>query len=150
MKEAICFLSTLPLMGELSHSNWDVGNCQYLLFLSTEVLIISFELVWILLERVVIALFRPLHRSRWENLHFCGLWVWRYVRVKCFLSFCTIYILTLNFKASLIYRFFSLSVTSSFGLVWTRCLFSVSFHTDQVERTTPSHFIIEVFARQKS
>ena len=29
MKEAICFLSTLPSMGEWSHSCCDVGNCQY-------------------------------------------------------------------------------------------------------------------------
>ena len=29
MKLAICFLSTLPSMGEWSHSCCDVGNCQY-------------------------------------------------------------------------------------------------------------------------
>ena len=28
MKEAICFLSTLPSMGEWRHSCCDVGNCQ--------------------------------------------------------------------------------------------------------------------------
>ena len=31
MKEAICFLSTLPSMGEWKHSCCDVENCQYLL-----------------------------------------------------------------------------------------------------------------------
>ena len=34
MKEENCFLSSLPPMGERNHSCWDVGNCQYLLFIS--------------------------------------------------------------------------------------------------------------------
>ena len=29
MKEAICFLLTLPSMGDWIHSCCDVGNCQY-------------------------------------------------------------------------------------------------------------------------
>ena len=32
MKEAICSLSTVPSMGEWSHSCLDVGNSQYLFF----------------------------------------------------------------------------------------------------------------------
>ena len=64
--------------------------------------------------------------------------------------------LTLNFKASIIYRFFSLSVTHGIFALWFSLnqmfviKFSVSFDTVQVERTTPSHVIIEVFARQKT
>lgn len=41
MKEANLF-STLPSMGEWSHSCCDVGNCQHLFFFSARVLIISF------------------------------------------------------------------------------------------------------------
>ena len=56
---------------------------------------------------------RRLHRSCWGNLHFCGLWLWRYVSVQCLLSvvFLALWFVnsfpTLNFKASIIYRFFS-------------------------------------------
>ena len=39
MKEATCSLSTVPSMGEWSHSCFDVGNSQYLFFF----LKISFE-----------------------------------------------------------------------------------------------------------
>ena len=66
------------------------------------------------------------------------------------------FFLTLNFKASIIYRFFLLSVTYGIFTLWFRLKemfvikFSVSFDTDQVERTTSSHVVIEVFARQKT
>ena len=78
--------------------------------------------VWILQERVIVAFFHRLHRSRLRNLHFCGLWLWRYVSVQCLLSVVFLalwfvnFFLTLNFKASIIYRFFSLSVTC--GYLW--------------------------------
>ena len=47
MKEAICFLLTLPLMREWSHSCCVVRNCQYLLSLNY-----FRNFVWILQERV--------------------------------------------------------------------------------------------------
>ena len=78
--------------------------------------------VWILQERVIVAFFHRLHCSRLRNLHFCGLWLWRYVSVQCLLSVVFLalwfvnFFLTLNFKASIIYRFFSLSVTC--GYLW--------------------------------
>ena len=78
--------------------------------------------VWILQERVIVAFFHRLHRSRLRNLHFCGLWLWRYVSVQCLLSVVFLalwfvnFFLTLNFKASIIYRFFSLLVTC--GYLW--------------------------------
>ena len=104
--------------------------------------------IWILQERVIVAFFHRLHRSRLRNLHFCGLWLWRYVSVQCLLSVVFLalwfvnFFLTLNFKASIIYRFFSLSVTCGIFAVWFSLnqmfviKFSVSFDTDQVERTT--------------
>ena len=33
----------------------------------------------LLQERVIVALLRRLHRSRWGNLYLCGLWHWRYI-----------------------------------------------------------------------
>ena len=104
--------------------------------------------VWVLQEGVIVAFFHRLHRSRLRNLHFCGLWLWRYVSVQCLLSLVFLalwfvnFFLTLNFKASIIYRFFSLSVTCGIFAVWFSLnqmfviKFSVSFDTDQVERTT--------------
>ena len=74
---------------------------------------------------------------------------------RAILAFCC-FSCTLNFKASVIYRFFSLSVTYGIFALWFSLnqmfliKFSVSFDTDQVERTTPSHVTIEVFARQKT
>ena len=59
MKEAICFLLTLSW----SHSCCDVGNCQLPFAFSQ-------NFIWILQERVVVALLRRLHRSRWGNLYF--------------------------------------------------------------------------------
>ena len=62
----------------------------------------------------------------------------------------------LNFKASIIYRFFSLSVTHGIFALWFSLnqmfviKFSGSFDTVQVERTTPSHVVIEIFAGQKN
>ena len=47
MKEVICFLSTLPLIGEWSHSCCVVRNCQYLLSLNY-----FRNFVWILQARV--------------------------------------------------------------------------------------------------
>ena len=47
MKEVICFLSTLPLMRECSHSCCVVRNCQYMLSLDY-----FRNFVWILQERV--------------------------------------------------------------------------------------------------
>ena len=41
--------------------------------------------IWILQERVIVALLRGLHRSRWGNLYFCGLLLWRYLSVQCLL-----------------------------------------------------------------
>ena len=95
---------------------------------------------------------------RWGNLHFWGLWLWRYVSVQCLLSVVFLalwfvnFFLTLNFKASIIYRFFSLSVyTYGIFALWFSLnqmfviKFPVSFDTDQVERTTLSQF-----ARQKT
>ena len=101
--------------------------------------------VWIYWKRVVVALFRRFHRSRWGNYHCCGLWLLRYVTVQCLLSvvflalwFVNVF-LTLNFTASIIYRFFSLSVTCGIFALWFSLnkmyviKFSVSFHTDQIE-----------------
>ena len=101
-------------------------------------------------------------RSRWGNLYFWGPWLWWYVSVQCLLSvvFLTLWFvnifLTLNFKASIIYRFFSLSVTCGIFALWFSLnqmfvIKSVSFDTDRVERTTPSRVSDkEVFARQKT
>ena len=48
-------------------------KCKFLHFLSAEVFIISFSL-GLLQERVIVALLRRLHRSRWAgNLYICGL-----------------------------------------------------------------------------
>ena len=64
--------------------------------------------------------------------------------------------LALNFKASIIYRFFSLSVTHGIFALWFSLnqmfviKFSVSFDTVQAERTTPSHVVIGIFAGQKN
>ena len=64
--------------------------------------------------------------------------------------------LVLNFKASIIYRFFSLSVTHGIFALWFSLnqmfviKFSVSFDTVQAERTTPSHVVIGIFAGQKN
>ena len=99
--------------------------------------------IWILQERVIVAFFHRLHRSRLRNLHFCGLWLWRYVSVQCLLSVVFLalwfvnFFLTLNFKASIIYRFFSLSVTCGIFALWFSLnqMFVIKF-SDQVERTT--------------
>ena len=162
MKKAICLLSTLPSIGKWN--NTELLWCRKLP-------IFAFSQRWgfnyfvcILQQRVVIALFRRLHRSRRGNLHFCGLWLWRYASVQFLLSvvFLALYMirknvfLTLNFKASIIYRFFSLSVTHGIFALWFSLnqmfviKFSVSFDTVQVERTTPSPVIIVVFTRQKT
>ena len=127
MKVVICFLLTLPSMGEWSHSCCDVGNCQYLLFL-----IISFGYC----KRVIVALLHRLHHSRWGNLYLCGLWLlWWYLSKQCFFfSACWLFFF-LYYDSS---TFFSLTSTcyyqlwivfimllmvfSPFGLVWTRCL----------------------------
>ena len=51
----------------------------------------------------------------------------------------------LSFKASIVYRFFSLSVTCGIFVLWFSLnqmfviKFYVSFDTERVERTTPSH-----------
>lgn len=103
------------------------------------------KFVWIYWKRVVVALFRRFHRSRWGNYHCCGLWLWRYVSVQCLPSvvflalwFVNVF-LTLNFTASIIYRFFSLSVTYGIFALWFSLnkmyviKFSVSFDTDQIE-----------------
>ena len=63
MKETICFLLMLSSMGEWSHSCCDVGNCQLPFAFSQ-------NFIWILQERVVVALLRRLYRSRWRNLYF--------------------------------------------------------------------------------
>ena len=118
-------------MGEWSHSCCNVGNCQYLLSLSAGVLIISFDI----------------SRSRWGNLHFRGLWRRRYVSIQCLLSVVFLalwfvnFSLTLNFKASIIYRIFFVIGYLSYFALWFSLnqmfviKFSVSFGTDQVERT---------------
>ena len=117
----------------------------------------SQNLIWILQERVVVALLRRLHRSHWGNLYLCGLWLWRYV---CFLQ-----LADCCFSCTMI-RFFSLTlrlapavdcfhyVTYDIFALWFSpnqmfvIKFSVSFAT-VVERTRPLHVFIEVFARQK-
>ena len=110
--------------------------------------------VWIYWKRVVVALFRRFHRSRWGNYHCCGLWLLRYVTVQCLLSvvflalwFVNVF-LTLNFTASIIYRFFSLSVTYGIFALWFSLnkmyviKVSVSFDTDQIEREEPHHCML--------
>ena len=99
-------------------------------------IIFAFSFVWILQERVIVALLRRLHRSRWRNLYLCGLWHWRYItKLQCLLSsacwlFFVLHLMTRK-------RFFALSlrlvpatdnfimlvmIFSFIGLVWTRCL----------------------------
>ena len=64
--------------------------------------------------------------------------------------------LVLNFKASIIYRFFSLSVTHGIFALWFSLnqmfviKFSVSFDTVQAERTTPSHVVIGILLDKKT
>ena len=75
--------------------------------------------------------------------------------VQCLLSFVFLalryenFFVTLNFKASIIYRFFSICYLCILALCCLRfslnqkfvIKFSVSFDTDQVERTRPLHVI---------
>ena len=120
MKEAICFLLTLSW----SHSCCDVGNCQLPFAFSQ-------NFIWILQERVVVALLRRLHRSRWGNLYFWSvvcdfreIWAYNFCFLQLadclwFVNFFLTY-----FKANTSYGLFSLllMIFSPFGLVWTRCL----------------------------
>ena len=161
MNEAFCFPSTLPLIRRVKRQLlW----CRKLPIFALSQRCGFNYFVCILQQRVVVALFRRLHPSRRGNLHFCGLWLWRYMSVQCLLSvvFLAPYMIrkhvfhALNFKASIIYRFFSLSVTHGIFALWFSLnqmfviKFSVSFDTVQVERTTPSHVVIEIFAGQKN
>ena len=142
--------STLPSMGKWSHSCCDVGNYN-ICFFSTLGFNKSVCIHW---KRVIVALFCRLHRSRWGNYHFCGLWLWRYVSVQCLLSVFFLapwsvnVFLTLNFTASIIYRFFSLSVTYGIFALWFSLnkmyviKVSVSFDTDQIEREEPHHCML--------
>ena len=59
---------------------------QLLWFRKLPIFAFSHFFIWILQERVVFALLRGLHRSRWGNVYFCGLWRWRYLSIQCLLS----------------------------------------------------------------
>ena len=150
------FFRTLPSISEWRHSWSDVENCQYLLLF-----IISF---WYCKRCVVIALLCRLRQSRWGNLYFCGLWLWRYLSVQCLLSSACWLLFFLHYNSQtffpltsrlvpamdcfhyVIYIIFALwfSLNQMFVIK-----FLVSFPT-VVERTRRSHVFIEVFARQKT
>ena len=82
------------------------------------------KFVWILQERVVVALLRRPHRSCWGNLHFFCVWLWRYVSIQCLLSVVFLALWFVNFLHLQIFFIMLLMVFSLFGLVWTRCLSS--------------------------
>ena len=82
------------------------------------------KFVWILQERVVVALLRRLHRSCWGNLQFFCVWLWRYVSIQCLLSVVFLALWFVNFLHLQIFFIMLLMVFSLFGLVWTRCLSS--------------------------
>ena len=99
-------------------------------------IIFAFSFVWILQERVIVALLRRLHRSRWRNLYLCGLWHWRYIpKLQSLLSSACWLLFVLHLMTRK--RFFALSlrlvpatdnfimlvmIFSLIGLVRTRCL----------------------------
>ena len=82
MKEAICFLSTLPSIGEWSHSYCDVGNFQYMLFLRAGVLIISFAYC----KKESSSLFFVVLIAVVEEIYASLACDWRYMSVQCLLS----------------------------------------------------------------
>ena len=97
--------------------------------------------IWILQERVVVALLRRLHRSRWGNLYFCFFSLLTVVFLALwFLIFFTF------FKASTSYGFFH-HVTYGIFAHWFSLnqmfvtKFSVSFATE-VEKTRPPHVFL--------
>ena len=115
------FSWTLPSMGDWSHSCCDVGNCQYLLFLSAGVLIISFGYC----KRESSSLFSVVFMVVAEEIYTyvaCDSGeMWAYMFAVCCFS------CTMIRKLFLIW----LSLNQMF-VTW----FSVSFDAGQVERTT--------------
>ena len=97
--------------------------------------------IWILQERVVVALLRRLHRSRWGNLYLCFF----SLLTVAFLALWFVIFLTF-FKASTNYRFFHY-VTYGIFAHWFSLnqmfviKFSVSFAT-AIEKTRPSHVFL--------
>ena len=112
--------------------------------------------IWILQERVIVALLRRLHRSRWGNLYLCGLWQWRYILKLQYIRFAFFNLLTVVFLTpwfvNFFFTFFKASTTTyghfhqnvSYGIFADRFSlnqifkFSVSFATEE-ERNRPSH-----------
>ena len=105
-------------------------------------------------DRVIVALLRRLHRSRWGNLYLCALWQSRYILnlqyISAFFSLLTVVFLALWF-VNFFLTFVKASTTSygyfhyvSYGIFahWfslnQMSKFSVSFATE-VERNKPSH-----------
>ena len=88
------FPLTLPSMGRLlfvvlSHIRRHLSAgmeprllwCRYKLVFASSRNRGFHNFVWILQERVVVALPRRLHRSRLGTVSFCDLWIWRYLSV---------------------------------------------------------------------
>ena len=62
--------------------------------------------IWILQGRVIVALLRRLHRSRWGNLYLCGLWQWRYILKLQYIRFAFFSLLTVVFLTPWFVNFF--------------------------------------------
>ena len=123
--------------GWWSHSCFDVGSCQFYNICFFSALGFLWFHYWSLAifmrESDSVALLCRLHRRSFRK--FMPLWsvklaIYSELTIMfpffsaccCFLALWFVnFFPTLNFKASIIYRFFSL-LLSPFGLVWTRCL----------------------------
>ena len=70
--------------------------------------------IWILQERVIVALLRRRHRSRWGNLYLCGLCQsWRYILNLQYVRFAFFSLLTVVFLAQWFVNFFLTFVKAS-------------------------------------
>ena len=75
--------------------------------------------IWILQERVVVALLRRLHRSRWGNLYLC---FFSLLNVVFLALWFVMFSLSLRLVPATDSFIMLLMVFSPIGLVWTRCL----------------------------
>ena len=94
-------------MGEWSHSCCDVGNSRQYLYNMCFFSALGFLLfIWILQERVIVALLRWLYHSRRGNLYLFGVWQWRYILKLQYIRFAFFSLLTVVFLTPWFVNFF--------------------------------------------
>ena len=145
MKEAICFLPTLPSMGEWSHSCCDVGNCQYLLgfhyFIWPTARVIVALLRWIGFIVVVKDIYSSVARDIGDMLWTYNLCFFFSFLAVVFLAQWFVNFFLTFFKASTSYGYFhyvSYGIFAHWFSLDQMFKFSVSFATE-VEKNRPSH-----------